>query len=153
MIQIPSRPNLDKEYTTIHSLRLKLNQIQSIFDLFLIDFNQFSIERLIKMTQILIKKLKQLISLTFLSNSITLNHLQSLSNYFWSFSIYFLSLSINFELFNLIHIQFNQFLCNNLIRFQKFRSKMSIKRQFKSNFKPNLGLSRFNNLIYYTVVF
>ena len=59
---------------------------------------------------------------------------------------HFWSLSINVELFYQIWIRLNRFRRSNLIRFQEFGSKMSIKWQFKFDSRENISLSRFNPL-------
>ena len=56
-----------------------------------------------------------------------------------SLLIFFISLSINFELFDIIRIQFNQIRRDDTDSDDEFRSKKSIKRRLEYDFSKILG--------------
>ena len=102
--------------------RLNLTKI----DLFLIKRSKKSIKR--SKSWIWWKSLKIQYTLTF---SIKFNH-------------FLYIFSINFEIFDIIRTQFNQFNWADCFGFQEFGSKMLIKWPFKSNSSQNLALGWFN---------
>ena len=131
-IRIPSHPNLDDEICLNQTFKLKSYcrfQFWVIFNLFfdiywlnltnfwlfLIKFDQFSIESLKKMTFMSIKRSKK-------SNLIKKSKYLEYLDLFWTLSINFWSLSIDFELFDIFRTDFNQIGRDNLKFYDKFKS-------------------------------